>query len=320
MDISVIIAVSKPKQFLKCLDGFANQKTDFAFEIIGVGAVFEMDSTNWPFPLKLIPCDTLHANVRRNIGVKHSVSARIGLMDDDCIPDENWINEACSHSHEKSIVVSGMELPLADSGSFSALSYKVLSTPITELSINHTLAKEQEIKWHEVVFCNCVLSKSAWENSGGFSESIPWDMDDFHFCYGLKERFIFLNSPRLKVQHNRYPTSFNKLIAYKWNLRVRTGEKIVTHPGIYLRVPAVVAAFLFPWLAFMISGFLLLVCPVVLLTILLVYMGLISFTSFRNYPAVLKSAAILLSVQIITIVAIQYGFCRALFGFTNRGY
>ena len=76
---------------------------------------------------------------------------------------------------------------------------------------------------------------------------IPWDMDDFHFCYHARSDVTFYNNPEMAICHDRYPDSFSRFFAYRWKSRVRTGEKLISHPYLYGRIFPVIACALSPW-------------------------------------------------------------------------
>lgn len=71
-------------------------------------------------------------------------------------------------------------------------------------------------------------------------------MDDFHFFYKIRNEITFLNVKELKIFHDRYPDNYNKFFKYKYKNRFRTGEKVITHPGIYLKIPIIYILFLLP--------------------------------------------------------------------------
>ena len=83
---------------------------------------------------------------------------------------------------------------------------------------------------------------------GLLATDIPWDMDDFEFCHRARSIVTFENVPELEIAHDRYPDSVKAFLAYKWRLRVRTGEKLISHPSLYGRIPSVLLCALLPWL------------------------------------------------------------------------
>ena len=324
MDISVIIPVTRNESLLKCLDGFNQQQTNYEFEVIAIGAVSENNIIiNPKYKLTLIPCSDTHANLRRNIGVRQANANIIGLLDDDCIPEPSWIQQAVKNSTRG--IITGYEIPYNKEENFSNLSHKILSSKFGEFTRTHINTKEEKVNWYDIAFCNCIMPKKAWELTNGFSEKIPWDMDDFHFCYRMRNNYLFFNQPDLIVKHDRYPNSFAKLMQYKWKLRKRTGEKIITHSEIYCRVPSVVVAALAPYLLFIILSVCFLLCPEFLLIAVLLYMlppVIISTNGFHifRWKEILISILIYSGVHIVTVLAIQAGMLKAFISLFNKRY
>ena len=313
MDISIIIPVTRQDALLKCLTGFNQQQTTYKYEVIAVGSVpKKINAADYSFKLSLIECDDLHANVRRNIGVRNASSNIIGLMDDDCIPNPLWVENAVKCSQIG--LVTGPEIPDNTEDDFTKLQFNILSSKFSEFTLGHINSIKEKIKWYDVAFCNCIIPRKAWELANEFSEIIPWDMDDFHFCYNLKSDYLFYNQPELLVKHDRYPDSFKKLMNYKWKLRKRTGEKLITHSEIYCRIPSVLLAALAPYLILM---FCFSVPLIVLCFSLLMYLIPPIFIYYKTFHyfhlnKLFTALLIYFGVHIITVLAIQIGILKAL--------
>lgn len=312
MEISIIIPVTRQDALLKCLTGFNQQQTTYKYEVIAVGSVpKKINTADYSFKLTLIECDNLHVNVRRNTGVRSASSGIIGLMDDDCIPNPLWIETAIKCCQLG--IITGPEIPNNFGDDFTKLEFNILSSKFSEFTLGHVNSIKEKIKWYDVTFCNCILPRKAWELANGFSEKIPWDMDDFHFCYELKSDYQFYNQPDLLIKHDRYPDSFKKLMRYKWNLRKRTGEKLITHSEIYCRIPSVVLAVLAPYLLLF---FCFSVPLIVLFFSLLIYfvppIFIYSKTSSNFQLNKLFTALLIYSgVHLVTVLAIQAGMSKA---------
>lgn len=94
--LAIIIPTYKQKFLFKTLEGLSNQEFK-DFEVIIVENGVALDSTrklclafNKALKLKYIYEKTAGANRARNIGIKNCNSELIGLIDDDCIPSQNW--------------------------------------------------------------------------------------------------------------------------------------------------------------------------------------------------------------------------------------
>ena len=94
MDISIIIACSRIDKIKLILEGFSKQETEYCYEVIVVGCEINISNENYNYLIKVINCNQTHPNIKRNIGIDHATSKIIGFMDDDAIPERNWVDTA----------------------------------------------------------------------------------------------------------------------------------------------------------------------------------------------------------------------------------
>ena len=248
--LSIIIACTRPQTVLQCLDGLSKQEGQIIFEVIIVGNCPAIIDTYQRFSLRLIDCQAKHANIRRNKGIENSKAPLIAFLDDDTIPDPHWVAQALQLNPNDKLIITGPERPTRDHWK-SRLAFAVSQNKITEGLPGHVNQKSAFVSWTEVPFCNCVIPKAIFDQIGYPATDIPWDMDDFEFCNRARRVAQFVNVPKLSVCHDRYPDSITKFILYKAKLRIRTGEKLISHPNIYWKIPAVVLSALCPYLLIM---------------------------------------------------------------------
>lgn len=250
--LSIVIAVTRPRALEACLRGLEEQRGEGAFEVIAVGDVEDVRFNPARYLLTLIPCGQLHANVRRNIGLARSRGALVAFLDDDTIPDPHWVETAVTLDPEGAIILTGPERPVA-TGKKAQLIYAVSRSRLGAGTKAHINLRREPVGWYQVPFCNCVLPRRVIELAGPPAEDIPWDMDDFEFCLRAREVADFANEPRLSLRHDRYPDSVSDYLRYRFRLRRRTGEKLVSHPWLYGRILPVLAVAAFPWAAFLLT-------------------------------------------------------------------
>jgi hypothetical protein len=314
VDLSVVIAGSRPDFILECLKGFNSQAGAYQFEVIVAGEVDGLGPQ--PPHVHLIEVNERHPNVKRNRGVAIAQSNLIALLDDDTIPCSDWVQTAIEKSRlYKNCVLAGREEPYSANG-FSNLTYRILSSQASEFSTAHLNSNLDSIKWYEVPFCNCIFPKQLWEEAGWFSETIPWHMDDFHFFYPLRNKVVFRNVPELKIRHDRYESSWRELITTKWKLRQETGEKLVDYPGIYWAVTPVAFAMALSFFGALVVITCLLVSPVIVLLLFGLYILLSILIAIRqvgfNPKRFLPGLLILSLVHFVSLSAMHYGALKAL--------
>ncbi len=250
--LSIVIAVTRPNALEACLQGLEEQQGEGCFEVIAVGDVDGVRFEAARFALTLVPCGQVHANVRRNLGLSHSRGSLVAFLDDDTIPDAHWVETALTLDPESLTILTGPERPVA-TGKQAQLIYAVSKSRLGAGTKSHINPRREAVCWYQVPFCNCVLPRRVIKLVGPPAEDIPWDMDDFEFCMRAREVADFANEPRLSLRHDRYPDSVPDYLRYRFRLRRRTGEKLVSHPWLYGRILPVLAVAAFPWAAFLLT-------------------------------------------------------------------
>lgn len=250
--LSIVIAVTRREALEACLYGLETQSGAHPFEVFAVGDVDGVDFQPTRFSLTLVPCASRHANVRRNLGIARSRGALVGLLDDDTIPDPHWVETALELDPNGCIILTGPERPVAQ-GPQARLVYAVSRSRLGAGTKSHVNQCCEPVCWYQVPFCNCVVPRRIFDLTGPLAEDIPWDMDDFEFCLRAREVVTFANEPRLSLRHDRYPDSVLDYLRYRFRLRRRTGEKLISHPWLYGRILPVLAVAAFPWAAFLLT-------------------------------------------------------------------
>jgi GT2 family glycosyltransferase len=129
------------------------------------------------------------------------------------------------------------------------LAHRVASSWIAEGYRGHVETSDRPLRWYEVPFCNLVVPRRLLDEVGMPESGLDWDVDDFDLCRRAGARGIgFRNVAALRITHDRYPDRIGEWLGRKWRERRRTGEKLVTYPDTYLRLPGVVVAAAAPWL------------------------------------------------------------------------
>lgn len=321
MDISIVVAVSRPELVQACIEAFQKQIGGYQFEVILVGNVAK--TTTISPNIYLVKTLVSHPNHKRNMGVKMAKSSFIGLMDDDAIPDVNWVKTAVECTQLKPFsIFSGPELPTKGGNRFSKLTYKMLSSRISEFSKGHINHNSETVQWFDVPFCNCVFPKRLWEENNGLSEDIPWHMDDFHFFFTHQHK-EFINCKDLLVFHDRYPNSLSQLLQYKWRIRKETGQKLVLFPEIYWAVSPVKFSFLFSILSIFVVLTSIALKPILISFFLSFYLLLIAILTverigLKSIHDLINGCIIVGVVQVTTFVALYFGFIATLLSLIGK--
>ncbi len=217
-------------------------------ELIVVGDVAGLDPTGWGMPSSVVACPETHPNRRRTLGLEVAAAPVIAFIDDDALPEPGWLAAASRLPVAAREIWTGPESPVRTSRG-ARLAYAVSSSVLAEGTRAHVDRRDRVIRWSDVPFCNLVTTSTLLDEIGPPSSDVPWDMDDFELCRRAHRRGVtFRNVAELAIRHDRYPDRLGDWLADKAADRRRTGEKLVTHPHLYSRVPGVVAAAVVPWL------------------------------------------------------------------------
>jgi glycosyltransferase involved in cell wall biosynthesis len=313
-ELSVVIACSRPDTMSACLEGLKNQVGCKRFEVIVVGDIKCLEGLGEGLDIKLIACEEKHACVRRNIGIATSTGPLIAFLDDDTIPGERWVSTAVSQAGGIPKVLTGPEQPIVR-GKVSELVFAVSQNRFAEGTRAHVCKVRKSVHWSDAPFCNFVIHRSVFDEVGMLATDIPWDMDDFEFCHRARSIVTFENVPELEIAHDRYPDSVKAFLAYKWRLRVRTGEKLISHPSLYGRIPSVLLCALLPWL--LLSSFWIVQIPASEwgAALLLVYVAILTTqlgTAYRfaGMPNVIPYLAVIVALHVVTGLGVQVGLMR----------
>lgn len=316
-DLSVIIACTRPAAAAKCLNGFSEQHLQDRFEVIVVGDIGGLRIEDYTFPLLLIEEKDRHANRRRNIGLARAKGDIIAFLDDDTIPDHSWTQAVFELIKPGDLkILTGPEKPI-DDDPVRNLIYQVSCNYFSEFSKSHINRKEEAIGWRDVPFANLVTTRKVIERTGPLGEDIPWDMDDFDFCRKAIRFVSFYNCPSLRIRHDRYPKTIATFFLYRWRLRLRTGEKIISHPATYLAIYPIALTASIPFLLGLFIYFL----PALFAKTTV--LGFIVYGTFlvSQLGTAVKSAGgkflhyiwIMVNLQVITVIGVWLGMVTGLY-------
>lgn len=241
-EVSIVVACTRPRRVAAIADALATQGTEAICELIVAGDVGSLDASRFAVPTTLVAVDDPHPNARRRDALLRCTAPVVAFLDDDAVPGPGWLAAAAEMTTDRREFWTGPETPVRRSVG-AALAFAVSSSMVAEGTRAHTNGRETTVGFSEVPFCNLVATMAVLDEIGGLPVDIPWDMDDFELCQrAARAGVTFRNRSRLRIAHDRYPDSIVEWFALKGRARFRTGEKVVTHPRVYLAVPGVVVA------------------------------------------------------------------------------
>lgn len=282
-------------------------------EVVIVGDISCLPSErSWNYSCMYVSIIDEHPNIKRNVGIRMSVGKHIAFVDDDAYLSCGWVSRALHLIDEKpDYIFTGPEKPTRNNP-ISVEIYESQKLWICEFSSSHVNFNDKRVPWSDVPFCNCIIPRKYFDRQL-LDEKIPWDMDDFHFFSGLDPTCTFLNDAKLLVFHDRYKDSLLEHLKYKWRLRSRTGEKLITHFNLYRKVPMVTLTLVSP----IILLILFLVDPILVLFTFCIYILFILqqcyLVSSPQGVSPYKKSKIVFLIHMVTLIAFFFGVFRKLF-------
>lgn len=168
-ELAVIIPFHGLKsELLACLNGLSNQTAEFQYEIIIVenGNNFTLVDTVKSFlNVSLISSKKLLLPGKaRNIGVEKASARFITFIDSDCIPDENWVNQAYNGLRSRLKIVFG---PIMNINSL---------LPISTIDNHLQFVDFQKYRKSKNIShfpgCNFAITKSLFNKVNGFPDDL----------------------------------------------------------------------------------------------------------------------------------------------------
>ncbi|MEI6945990.1 glycosyltransferase [Paraflavisolibacter sp. H34] len=218
--ISVILSSSGNPVFLKrCLEALVKQTLDHRlFEVLVVGAGAEPDGAAGKvvelFTPTSIAVRCLPSPAGRNAGWQAAAGRLIAFTDDNCLPDEAWL-QAFVQAYNG-----------AAEAAFAGRVQVPLSIPLNEFE-QYTAGQETT----DLKAANCCCTRAALEKAGGFDEHFPmsWltesDLEFKLLQQGIAPRYL----PDALVLRPAYEAS--------WRHSIREQKKGMFHAMLYRKYP-----------------------------------------------------------------------------------
>ncbi len=133
----------------------------------------------------------------RNVGMRAAKGEIVAYIDDDAVPDPQWLTYlAATFLSTDHVGVGGPNIPPADDGPIAECVANSPGGPV------HVLLTDQEAE--HIPGCNMAFRKAALEAIGGFDAQFRIAGDDVDLCWRLQQRGWTLGfNPAAMVWHHR---------------------------------------------------------------------------------------------------------------------
>lgn len=233
--VSVVINTLNREEALRTtLNSLRWQRGEIDFEVVVVNGP-STDGTaslllEWGSALKVASCDVANLSVSRNMGIETASGDIVAFLDDDAIPERDWLLQIASAYDADDVGAAG-GLTFDYTG-FAFQDEYVLVNRLGETDKSRTtatphLAFPGSRLIPHLLGCNCSFKRSALLEIGGFDEEFEYYLDESDVCIRLVDagyRVVQVDGAyvhhksapsnlrgRNRVPGQRYPILKNKL-------------------------------------------------------------------------------------------------------------
>ena len=201
-EASIVIAYRERTPYLdECLSGIAG--IDYPrVEVILLPDEPEEHSGPW----RVIPTGSISPPLKRDIGWRAARGEIIAFLDDDCIPEEDWLRNAARRLSDSAVAAVGgpgttppSDPPRAQAGG------KVLASFLVSGLHAYRVMPRMPREVDDYPTCNLLVRREMLERTGGFSCPY-WPGEDTVLCLKIHEaggRIAY--DPDVEVRHHRRP-------------------------------------------------------------------------------------------------------------------
>jgi glycosyltransferase involved in cell wall biosynthesis len=203
--VSVVIATRNRREPLeRCLAALARQRfRDFEVVVVDDGSVDTTPEIADFFDgVRVIRQEHRGAAAARNLGVRNALGELVAFTDDDCIPDEGWLEAAMARFAEPGVVaVEGRTVSTSPERSPTSL-------PLVNLHGG------------KLATCNMIYRRQAILDAGGFAEAeLPFLGEDRDLAHRVRRVGSIVFEPAAVVAHPVRHLTLGDFIRHHLRLR-----------------------------------------------------------------------------------------------------
>tara|TARA_B100000965_G_C19543518_1_gene736681 strand:+ start:346 stop:1314 length:969 start_codon:yes stop_codon:yes gene_type:complete len=224
-NVSIIIPTFKrERQINKILNSLKNQhKNNYQLEIIICDSFSGYIEKNFPeendnFKIKYFNIEENVLSSKRNYGIKKTFFENIILIDDDCIPDENFLETYHKDFYEiddKTIISGIVDYPEEYILKYNHIKYK----DSRHFKISKEISKN-DLNPDKIVAMNMGFKNSSKTKIlGYFNEKfIGYGFEDYEFACRYKEHGFKLKKTKARIIHDEGKPEFDKYLTKYYHL------------------------------------------------------------------------------------------------------
>ncbi len=207
----VIITRNRAEMLNQCLAALAKQtysKDNYEVIVVNDGStdrtseIIQQWEKDPHLNLRGFYVDKLGYSQARNVGVKNAQGEIISFTDDDCLPDENWVEHVVRWFDVNSgtDAVGQTTIPVFRNGLLKRLNHDLKITKLREFQIIQG-EDSSLLKIRPFSTCNLHILKDSFDRIGGFNSEIPQSEDPDLILRLLRNKGKLLEVSDLNVLH-----------------------------------------------------------------------------------------------------------------------
>jgi GT2 family glycosyltransferase len=224
--VSIVVNTFNRETYLKRLLESLRHLDYGNFEVVVVNGP-STDATSellskWETEIKVGHCSKANLSVSRNIGIAMAAGEFVAFIDDDAVPEPEWLSQALDAFVNDDIAAVGG--PVFDHTGYDFQSRYVKSTRLG----NSTWLVDRPSPYNCFPFsfefpylagCNAIFRRSALLEIGGFDEEYEYYLDETDVCVRLiDEGYVIKQIPNSFVHHKYAPSQIreHKISKYRY--------------------------------------------------------------------------------------------------------
>lgn len=214
MRVSVVInTYNRGKSLRNTLLGLRRQTyRDFEVVVVNGPSADETDAVLREFAdaVRAYPCPDVHLSKSRNIGIAHAAGEVVAFIDDDAIPEPDWIAELVK-AYDSPDVGGAGGIVYDHSGVTHQYQYSVCSRiATTRFDIKPPFDIYNRPGADPFIYLqgtNCSFRRELLVEIGGFNEEIEYYLDEVEVCmHGIDAGYQMISLPNAAVHHKYLPS------------------------------------------------------------------------------------------------------------------
>ena len=215
--ISVVVnTLNRIKTLPKTLNSFQYLRYPY-FEVIVVNGpstdgTSEYLKTNWEGKVKLVDCPEANLSLSRNLGIEHSDGDIICFIDDDALPEPNWLDEIALSFKDPQVTAVGGFVRDNTGVSFQAKGIVSDRLGFSEVSLEDLSRLPKCVpgaqKIPGLMGVNSSFRADVLRELGGFDENYAYYLEETDVAFRLIDAgYKIVINPRAEVHHKFAPSN-----------------------------------------------------------------------------------------------------------------